>query len=442
MFEEKLLKKALKNKMKYTLSLLVVFFITGTIGYGIEIEEDVKIVGTEKTNWNGLNNENEINNKGFIGGILKSESIINNQDINESANGIFNNLGNISLKNNGVILGSTDINRITSKNDKAEIEMVNSSNGIYGIMNTSIVNGGTISGNVALKAGTTNLSEDYAKAQIFVYGSGNGVSVKKANVENSGLISGNAILEGGNATGYKSVTADASSAKTGNGIYGSEEVILKNNGVVLGNSILKGGNAVAHNPNSTPATDVSAAAYAHAAANESSNGVVGKNILLENTGIVSGKAIVKGGIASASGVPVDVNGKPTEAITYPYALPIANFSGNGVNGETVSVMNKGVISGYVEINDGLANNKAEKRNPKYSGNGIVLKNSKENISNHGVIRGSESAIVANNFTGSINNYGILAGKEIFSNGEELKEIELKNKVNQGIYVKRGKFNTS
>lgn len=75
MFEEKLLKKALKNKMKYTLSLLVVFFITGTIGYGIEIEEDVKIVGTEKTNWNGLNNENEINNKGFIGGILKNESI-------------------------------------------------------------------------------------------------------------------------------------------------------------------------------------------------------------------------------------------------------------------------------------------------------------------------------------------------------------------------------
>lgn len=54
MFEEKLLKKALKNKMKYTLSLLVIFFITGTIGYGIEIEEDIKIVGTEKTNWNAL----------------------------------------------------------------------------------------------------------------------------------------------------------------------------------------------------------------------------------------------------------------------------------------------------------------------------------------------------------------------------------------------------
>lgn len=435
MFEEKLLKKALKNKMKYTLSLLVIFFITGTIGYGIEIEEDIKIVGTEKTNWNALNNENEINNKGFIGGILKNESIINNQDVNKSVNGVFNNLGDVSIKNSGIISGDTDINKTTSKNDKAEILMRNSSNGVYGVMNASIVNAGTISGNIALKAGNANLSEDYAKSQIFAYASGNGVSVKKANIENNGLISGNGMLEGGNATGYKSVTAYASGDKIGNGIYGNEEVVLKNNGAVLGNSILKGGNAVAHNSNSTSAIDVSAAAYADATAHDSSNGVVGKNILLENNGVVSGQAIVKGGTASASGAPISVNGKPIEAVTYPYALPIANFSGNGINGETVSVMNKGVISGYVEINDGLANNKVEKRNPKYSGNGIVLKNSKENINNHGVIRGSESAIVANNFTGSINNYGILAGKEIFSNGEELKEIELKNKINQGIYVK-------
>lgn len=276
MFEEKLLKKALKNKMKYTLSLLVIFFITGTIGYGIEIEEDIKIVGTEKTNWNALNNENEINNKGFIGGILKNESIINNQDVNKSVNGVFNNLGDVSIKNSGIISGDTDINKTTSKNDKAEILMRNSSNGVYGVMNASIVNAGTISGNIALKAGNANLSEDYAKSQIFAYASGNGVSVKKANIENNGLISGNGMLEGGNATGYKSVTAYASGDKIGNGIYGNEEVVLKNNGAVLGNSILKGGNAVAHNSNSTSAIDVSAAAYADATAHDSSNGVVGK----------------------------------------------------------------------------------------------------------------------------------------------------------------------
>ena len=467
MKELKLLKGLLKKRTKLTLSTLVIFLITGSIGYGVEIVNDTVIKIDEIINttdpyilvgnkYHGLtvNTSDSLINSGTIStklnSIEKGKIIIIDSSSHE-ANGVFGNV----TENNGIISGS--LLYVSVENMSSLDSVVEIANGVFGdvtknngvisgsvfTMTTdqsgvlsyiSAVNGvsgdvtennGVISGSAFLMGGM--LKTDSAGALLSSTIAANGVSgdVNK----NDGIISGNTFLMGGESsivivpkTNFSFVNSTGSVA---NGVAGRVET---NDGVISGSAFLMGGIAK---------SQIEAVAWANASA--TANGVF--RGVTKNNGVISGDGFLMGGVA-----------ENTAAISpYASAYAYAYATANGVAGDIAE--NNGVISGNITAESGITiKNGVENIDYvqiKFSGNGVAYDGELYNdIINNGVIKGSQSAIAATSISGSVNNFGILAGREIFSDGNEiiqndstwavqknLSSITPITENNHGIYIK-------
>ncbi|MGL4901940.1 MAG: beta strand repeat-containing protein, partial [Cetobacterium sp.] len=307
MKELKLLKGLLKKRTKLTLSTLVIFLITGSIGYSIEITE------------------NFINE----GSIVE----IDGNGVNISSVGI-------NIINSGIISGES----ITSTSSTF------SGNGVYSRSSIgTITNSGIISGE-----STSSTSSTF---------SGNGVSTRSSigTITNSGIIGG------------KSTSPSPSS---GNGVYSNSSIeIITNSGIISGGSdISSSGNGVYSSSSIGTITNsgIISGGWSNTGTVFLGNGVDSNSVDIINSGIISG-----------------------ESISSNY------YSGNGVyNNTNISlgdITNSGIISG-------------ESTSSTFSGNGVSTRSSIGTITNSGIIKGSNKSIQGNYI--SLTNNGILAGKQI------------------------------
>ncbi|MGL5780117.1 autotransporter domain-containing protein, partial [Cetobacterium sp.] len=473
MKELKLLKGLLKKRTKLTLSTLVIFLITGSIGYGVEIVNDTVIKIDEIINttdpyilvgnkYHGLtvNTSDSLINSGTIStklnSIEKGKIIIIDSSSHE-ANGVFGNVtennGIISgslldvsvenmsnsldfviangvfgdvTKNNGVISGSAFARSTMTTDQSGVLSYISVANGVSGDVTE---NNGVIFGSAFLMGGMSKTGSAAAILASTIAANGVSGDVNK----NNGIISGNAFLMGGESSidptvPKSSMSFVSSRGSVANGVAGKVET---NDGVISGNAFLTGGIAK---------SQIEAVAWANAYA--TANGVF--RGVTKNNGVISGDGFLMGGVAE--------NTAAISPYAYAaYASASASATANGVAGDIAE--NNGVISGNITAESGITiKNGVENIDYvqiKFSGNGVAYDGELYNdIINNGVIKGSQSAIAATSISGSVNNFGILAGREIFSDGNEiiqndstwavqknLSSITPITENNHGIYIK-------
>ena len=430
---KKLLKKAIKRKIRITDALIVGFLISGNLLYAEDFTNDEVIEATKTIKEEGpiiINGSTDENKENYNGRVLKAEDSLTNQGtisakviienittptilteditttkVNESGNGVIGNVSN----NNGVISGYIDVtggqvnppvsadNTSITKSDDGirdyNIELNESGNGVIGNVSN---NNGVILGFANVSA---NKELDYACS--LVNKSGNGVIGNVSN--NNGVISGYTNTENKLVDGKNFVSSNEFS---GNGIYGNLD---NNNGVISGYAINEG----------------------RFESYWSNNGVIGN--VSNNNGVISGyvndSSTAGDYYNSNNGIYGNVennNGVITGYQNIKIGSLTALYSGNGISGNVEN--NNGVISGYTYIDylDGL-----NVVNNIFFGNGIAASEDTgveltNDITNSGLIKGSHIAIAAqsitrdvNNYGIDINNYGILAGRAIFSNFQEV-----------------------
>ena len=227
---KKLLKKAVKRKVRVTDALIVGFLISGNLLYAQQqINEDFTNDETISDGIVLIENNININNSGVIHGTNGVSGI--NEGKDEEDNIIINNIGDIN--NSGVIIGFSD-----SENSESGNGISNPSGNIGKINNTGIITGhgsNQLSGNgiySAIDIGNINnkgVLAGFSEGAFSSSGSvasGNGVTARNQikDIENSGIIKG---------------SADSNSQASGNGILipgGVGIGEIKNNGIISGST--------------------------------------------------------------------------------------------------------------------------------------------------------------------------------------------------------------
>ncbi|MGL4865651.1 MAG: hypothetical protein ACRCX3_14150, partial [Cetobacterium sp.] len=216
MKEIKLLKGLLKKRTKLTLSTLVIFLITGSIGYGIETFEDfTNETIIKENNQTGLflkaDNLNIINNGVILGNKFSFQSGWDTwgsgiEDHKSSGDGTSSNIGNII--NNGFIKGYSEYNSSSGVGNGISSFSSAQNSSLGNLDNT-----GVIIGEVKNAPGGNGI-EVYA-----------GNNVQTGNINNKGVIKG---------------ISDNGSSSSGNGIRINGKINnigkIKNEGVISGNS--------------------------------------------------------------------------------------------------------------------------------------------------------------------------------------------------------------
>ncbi|MGL5902310.1 MAG: hypothetical protein ACRCZO_06435, partial [Cetobacterium sp.] len=238
MKELKRLKGLLKKRTELTLSTLVIFLITGNIGYGIDIYEDFineDFINEDNQTALYLKNDNlNITNRGSISG-----HFVESLTFSDLGNGInAKDIGHI--RNSGIISGVAISSSGTA----------NSGNGISSDGSIkSINNSGIISGVAQVTNGGTN--------------NGNGIVAKEiGDISNSGIISGSEYngngIESGSIVGILTNSGIISGSSTSinstfenNGLYLKFGKFYKtnledvsNSGIISGTSVLTGGSGI------------------------------------------------------------------------------------------------------------------------------------------------------------------------------------------------------
>ena len=389
---KKLLKKAVKRKIRVTDALIVGFLISGNLLYaensiftndeiitnenpegyispnGTGIFNNYGTISGSQANGLDASNIGEINNYGIISG-----SKINTQPWTAIGDGLkLSSTAEQTVTNYGVISGSvTGYNNATTEY---------SGRGISGDGKITVENNGIITGSSEAVSFGTNVNPG-------LFPSGNGIQIGQRKngvinpigqmelLNNNGVISGSAILKKSPENNGTSGSGDS-----GNGIYVTGDIAeINNSGVISGRYI------------STKPQNLS------------DTTAIGRNQCVGN-GIYSIKTIAKmtnDGIIS--GYSYFENADKVGGTT--------QESGNGIStdGSITKIINNGTVSGYHSasdkalIVDRLVN----------FGNGIYSKQGIGNMTNNGVIKGSQNAIQLSSATiGTLNNYGVLAGKTI------------------------------
>lgn len=494
--ELKFLKRCLKRKINVTTSLLVIFLITGSIGYTKEINNEdifstVIVKDTEFEN-NGSISVNDgnavelekdnvkITNNEKISGEVKQiiEDIDKIIEITKTGNGVIGKKIT-EVNNNGIIRGEVEqiIEKININTSKEKYKVIGSGNGIgseYSLYESTIIeninNNGIIEGKLKQIGGTIITTEPETIITVVDNrGSGNGIIGNgMLETNNNGIIKGEVEQIGREikTTGMMSV-AGVSSEGSGNGIssYSSLENSniknIDNKGIISGNLNQKGGTSKIEVNFEGVVEDSEIKAMASTQSKGSGNGINSYSALensnigdINNEGIISGKMEQKGGtVTGVSNIdPFEDNkGKidiQVEANSIGSGNGISNYASSGKS-SIGKINNSGVLSGYIQALSGEGNGKIDYVSLSFSGNGIANSGDiSNNIANNGIIKGSTSAIAAQSISGTVTNNGILAGREIFSNGNEIhkfestdkEEKELKtitptNEINNGIYVK-------
>ncbi len=449
---KKILKKAVKRKVRVTDALIISFLISGNITYGEDFINDQitqETIVIQNTDVSLINT-----------GAIFVNKIVPEMTSNNLGNGFYSNFDLKTIENNGLILGSIS-GHYNDENNIFQIEK--SGNGIYLESDKyveNLFNKGYISGNSIIQGeqkGTTNPIDPY---------SGNGISSAGyiENISNAGIILGKSNV---------SIKNYALSWYSGNGISLTKSIDATGPSLsIINNGIISGYNK-------------------HEVSNDetqfhgSGNGVYSFNSM----GNVSNKGIVSG---HSTAVASQISGKPGSGYV--------SFSGNGIySGEgTENISNKGLISGYLNVKEGNLefyyyshynengngiiigtgyNNMPKDRVPEYleslnisnegiiSGYGeITLKTTihhngtfaigsgisvnapfnETTINNTGLIKGTYSALSffnsATALNSTVNNYGILSGAGIFRDADgswdwkTKPEINLKDTINSGLHI--------
>ena len=432
---KKILKSAIKRKVKITEALIVSFLITGNISYALDISTDLNNDALIRET-NLISQDLSINNTGIISGYHDNSNLATHNLGNGILNGSLEQIpveGDVrrikNITNNGAISGYY-------KNiDGQEKVTLGLGNGIISYSGTEvvsdinrdnvshigeIVNSGIISG-----FNHNNNSKNSEDKVIKINASGNGILSYgyKASIDtinNSGVISGSNIDDS-----YYDRTMSGNGIVVANSLREGNKSIINeiiNNGVISGfninNSTTIDSGKWNHNSGSGNGIFISSLFKA-----ESSSLL--KNVL--NNGIISGFSIndfepeVEGSLRAHSGV------------------------GNGIStfgqyNEIKNVINVGVISGYDNKNFSL-NQFGNIVRPSV-GNGISIGDRRglndgiETIINNGLIKGSNSAI-RGDFNEVINN-GILAGQipTVSSVGLESSKdtINTSDVINKGVLI--------
>ena len=333
-----LLKHYLKRRSKVTEALIIIFLITGSIGYSQIIEENNSqvIISNDDTILT-------IAESGYVDGSegLDTGLIMDGQNIGTagvSGNGVIVKLGvsGTSIENKGTIRGS-----ITGTSSEGRISSNEEGNGIYDIDGRSeITNTGMISGNAEFY-GRDILSKSASASENAVTStqiSANGVRGKI--MTNEGMILGTVELYGGTAiytqTESGSSLAFSTAEASANGVYGD---VMKNMAIISGNGKVEGGDATSNTESNAKSTrwPIRIMSSAYANIKTSANGVQGN--MIENIGMISGNAELKGGVATSK-----------LGSTSSFAYAEATESANGILGNITE--NTGMISGNIKLKGG------------------------------------------------------------------------------------------
>lgn len=399
MHEIAIFKRKFKNKIKITEKILIIFFITGRIGFSLTPEEDL------------LNNsfiKNEENNNTIT--ILKHNlNLVNQGTIMSSnissnltsyiSNAIYSKANLDKIINTGIIKGQTE--------NFNEGSYITYSNGIVGRNILEISNSGIIAGNgnIINKNSTEILTNGFGNGFFTDSDSLSGYPI--TNIINNGIIKGSINIENSGKS-----TLDSSA----NGINPFSILEnLTNNGIISGVANIINGNFLAKNlangiiANSTLVSSISNVkntgvikgdAYLSSTSTNDSlaNGIYSKDRIenIDNTGIISGISKVN--------------------------LNYNDFTLNGSNGllqdsrgsKAKDFFNKGMILGKTLIKGITSNNLLSIQ----QNNGILTAADFENLNNNGIIKGfSETELETSNFNSSVNSFasnGI--STSIFING--------------------------
>lgn len=435
---KKLLKKAVKRKIRITDALIVGFLISGNLLYAEDLTND-KVIS--KQNENGYNLEKDdtnIINNGIISGF--SDTFGKSFKL---GNGVYsNNLNIANITNNGIISGY-------STHSEVEDHSFGLGNGIY-VANTnyskinSINNNGVISG-FYLYSNTGSGGNPYELGNGIYVGNNGIVGNSTINdITNTGVISGffinfnnsgsssgssgNAIISvsaqksisnigninnQGIIRGYSSirgdVTGDTGNEFTGSGILsngdsGSNVGNINNNGVISGFSTTVSSSEV--NLVNADARQNGITSYSSYGSNNKGS-VIGD---ISNKGIISSSAF-----SDDDGVIIRETGNGI----YSYAQAGDSFIGD--------INNNGVISGFSSIHE------------SGSGNGIY-NSSQDNeatigtVTNNGIIKGSQNAIYSKSINSPTYNYGILAGQTTIKTDETTTYINNYNNYGTEVII--------
>lgn len=387
------------------------------------------------------------------------DGLVTGADARSSGNGIditgdFEHT--LSLLNTGSITGTSTGNSPATIEEEKSITMDGSGNGVVvkkfatdihrGENNSieKIENLGKIGGNVNIIGGRdisdvpTNIAQytfSYSEGSgngitTDVYSNSNTVSSPKSKIDyirNQGNITGIAKVAGGKNDKETSeqVIAYTYLENNGNGISSHinsnpnttiNESIIKsiiNDGDIYG--VIEGKGGTANSSLESQVQSINRNSGNGIGSYSSGGNIANKSIIekITNNGVISGKAIATSGKILGTGYKVSYGGL--------YA------SGNGISsyvnsstkdGKVDEIWNKGLISGYGEINVDKNIEGENYEKIEFSGNGVAANGKLESLNNLGVIKGSQGAIAASSIDRT-KNYGVLAGREIFSDGMEL-----------------------
>lgn len=377
---KKLLKKAVKRKIRITDALIVGFLISGNLLYAedLTITKDEIIINTNPEGYTPEpRNTNIFNNYGTISG--------------STGNGLYSDAPKLKVINNyGIISGSTNGLKLSSEEGTPDQTVKNygvisgsvakegyvsySGMGIYGGGRITVENNGIITGSSESIFLDNLNSTALGKSGIGIF------TNQMNNLDNNGVISGSGILNKNDKDG-------SGSEGPGHGIYVSKGIKeINNSGVISGYYMINFEKGIIDGYQVRTETGGSGIFSAEKIERISNNGIINGHTFLKNADKVSGR-------------------------TYE--------SGNGINtrGEIGEIINNGTVSGYQST---------AKKVDKYGfavdqlrnfGSGVYSAQGIGSMTNNGVIKGSEVAILTlKNPSPGITNNGILSGKAIVAEG--------------------------
>lgn len=421
---KKILKAAIKRKIRITEALVVSFLITGNISYALDISNDL-VNDSLISNANLTTQDLNINNEGVISSYYNYSS---NSTYN-MGNGILN--GDVSttlipgdsrtiksVTNNGVISGYY-------KNlDGLEKSSVNYGNGILsysGVLNNNIYTNNTSSigpiNNTGIISGFNNHNNSKSiEAVSGVSYSGNGIASLSSkssigDIINTGIISGFNINES-----YLGASASGNAIISTSLYFGSSTIgEINNKGVISGYNRVT---SEVYDSGGWSHTSLSGNGIVSIAGGTNTySGFIGN---VNNTGIISGinenfsNALALSDGGSGNGILISNRS--------------AYLGGNDIKYHK-DINNNGVISGYSRY-----------LNENRSGNAIMGDDDNQkaslikNIVNNGLVKGSRYAIFGN-FVSATNN-GIMAGRYIDFSGDTNPGTISNGKIitNKGIQI--------
>jgi len=394
---EKNLKRCLKGRVKLSLATMIAFLLTGIVSYTAEEDTFLHINESFLTNRDfedNIKNEEtkEYINNSFLKGIIEDKEYTSALNSELEVLKFINN-GNINYFNETLY---------STKEPKERFL-------IQGKYNSFINNGTIISYND--KAHTIYASGFYRGD---TYSTVSNAYIEVNSFINNGLVKVEEKIKVGSVPSGEGADIRLRSS---NGLSFINSTKVENSGKIEGKIL-----GISTKGNGGLTSKVYSANAGNGMQNDDDS--VSSFLKIENNGLIKGQSFAIGGNESY------------KSVTFKY-------SGNALNSysSTYEVENNGTLIGYVK---GITENDTvliEK-----SGTALRTEEINRNVTNKGIMTGSEVAINTELVTANINNYGIMAGQKIIGTGKNeyndttghiynsIQEVDTDKYKNYGIEV--------